>query len=239
MNDAFLIAEHLEEHFGFSKENVVALVHRYFCHRFLFTTYTLCQGYLRIYIFIHFICSVYAVMSIFMKWCLICHIDSYKSLWNHVKPCSFEICVLHDVLPGKRKNVQAGDFWLRFSKHSLKLPIPKLQVDEEKRPTRVNILQKLQWLVRTDSRGLLDMELVVQTDRELVVTSTQPTLLSRAVPQIQGDRRMCICKDDRQTFAQVPHWGAVGPAQFFCSLTKGAPSLVSWQHGHMRWKTFQ
>lgn len=63
VNDAFLIAGYLEEHLGFSKEN---------------------------------------------------------------------ICVLHDVLPGKRRNVQ---------------------VDEEKRPTRVNILQKLQWLVRSTKPG--------------------------------------------------------------------------------------
>ncbi|CAK9076633.1 unnamed protein product [Durusdinium trenchii] len=63
VNDAFLIAEYLEEQFNFPKENIV---------------------------------------------------------------------LLHDTHPGRRKNVQ---------------------VDEAKRPTRVNILQALQWLVRSTKPG--------------------------------------------------------------------------------------
>jgi len=49
--------------------------------------------------------------------------------------CGFaeeNVCILHDVIPGQKKSVQ---------------------VDETSRPTRVNILQKLQWLVRSAKPG--------------------------------------------------------------------------------------
>ena len=155
-----------------ARKIVVALVYCYFCHRFpvhyLQSVPRISKDILYSYIFIHFICSVYAVMSIFMKGCLICHIDSYQSLWNHVQPCSFEICVLHDVLPGRGKTCRQVTFHFDSASLPWNCPFQNLQVDEEKRPTRVNILQKLQWLVRTDPCGLHGRELVVQTDRELV-----------------------------------------------------------------------
>jgi hypothetical protein len=49
--------------------------------------------------------------------------------------CGFEsenVCVLHDVYPGQKKSTK---------------------VDPSKKPTRVNILQKLQWLVRSSKAG--------------------------------------------------------------------------------------